>query len=171
MHTQSAVSLKLFSRKAASGPCPSRLRERPLLPSSPLRSNAATAYWSVRPSASWIAYSLFLMLLRGCYATGGNTIMSRRSSVMFCTGCQSLCVLSSKSVCWSTSHFMGPRLSICAITASGRILPPPSCDSVTPIAREKRSSRKTDENPVWWSRLLGGRPQMLERSSSCPASG
>jgi len=56
-------------------------------------------------------------------------IMSRRSSVMFCTGCQSLIVSSSKSVCWFTSHFMGPRLDICAITVSGRILPPPGCDS------------------------------------------
>src|SRR6218665_2966595 len=59
----------------------------------------------------------------GCCATGENTTMLHRSSVMFYTGSQFPFESSSRSACWSTSRFMRQRLGICATIVRRRILP------------------------------------------------
>src|SRR6218665_1579941 len=48
--------------------------------------NGMTVCWSARLSISWIACNLSSMPLLGCCATGENTTMLHRSSVMFYTG-------------------------------------------------------------------------------------
>src|SRR6218665_2279646 len=63
------------------------------------------------------------MPLLGCCATGENTTMLHRSSVMFYTGSQFPFESSSRSACWSTSRFMGQRLGICATIVRRRIRP------------------------------------------------
>src|SRR6218665_594012 len=118
-----AASVSFVSCKAASNLCLSRLRERLLLPSSHRKSIAGTVCWSARLSASWIAFNPSSMPLLGCCATGENTITLHCSSVMFYTGSQFLFESNLRSAYWSTSHFMGPCLGICATIVRRRIHP------------------------------------------------
>jgi len=74
-------------------------------------------------SVSWIACNQSSIPLLGCCATGENTIMLHRSSVMLYTGSQFLSESSLRSVYWSTSRLMGQRLGICATTVRRRIHP------------------------------------------------
>src|SRR6218665_178498 len=88
------------------------LPERLLLPSSHRKSIAVTVCWSTRQSVTWIACNSSSTPLLGCCATGENTITLHRSSVMFYTASQFLFESSLRSVYWSTSRFIGPRLGI-----------------------------------------------------------
>src|SRR6218665_1562442 len=80
-----AVSASFVLSKAASNLCLLRLRERQLQPLSHHKSIAITLCWSARLSISWIACNLSSMPLLGCCATGENTTMLHRFSVMFYT--------------------------------------------------------------------------------------
>src|SRR6218665_249547 len=123
---QSSVAFaRSVSSGAASNRCLLGLRRRlsPLL--SLLGWTAATACSPERRRASWTDTNRCSMRRQGLFVTGGSMTTSRRSSVMFSTGCQSHFASSRSSAYSSFFHFTELLQSTCAIAAPGLIPPRP----------------------------------------------
>src|SRR6218665_998821 len=114
-----------LSSGAASSRCLLGLRKRlsPLL--SLLGWTAATACSLERLRASWTDSSRYSMPPQGSFVTEGSMTMSRRSSVVFSTGCQCHSASSTSSAYSSFFHFTELLQSTCAIAAPGLIPPRP----------------------------------------------
>src|SRR6218665_3804478 len=114
----SSISSEAVSSRCLLGP---RRRMSPLLSLRGL--TATTACLPERRRASWTDSSRFSMPLQGSYVTGGSMTTSRRSVVIFSTGCQSHSASSTSSAYSSFYHFTELIQSTCAIAALGLIPP------------------------------------------------
>src|SRR6218665_2052643 len=122
LHRQSAVTFaSSLSSGSASSRCLLGLRRRlsPLL--SLLGWTASTACSSARLRASWRTPGRCSMLRRGSSATGGSTITSRLSFVMFSTGCieYKLCLLVIQSLHGAAPDYLRDCCTVTHSFASG----------------------------------------------------